>query len=67
MSEHNPRMEIKFQMDIPNSCVDCRFNTIDKADRYGGWYARCLINRDLKMAVKDAIERRHEKCPGRIV
>lgn len=59
-------MKFEFEIETPNSCIDCLFHTIDKLDRYGGWISRCLIDRDLKMAVKDSLERRHEKCPGRI-
>lgn len=59
-------MKFEFEIETPNSCIDCQFHTIDKLDRYGGWFSRCLINRDLNMAVKDSLERRHEKCPGRI-
>lgn len=59
-------MKFVFEIETPNSCIDCQFHTIDKLDRYGGWFSRCLIDRDLKMAVKDSLERRHEKCPGRI-
>lgn len=58
-------MKIEFEIDTPNACIDCRFHTIDKQDRYDGWISRCLIDRDLKMAVKDSLERRHEKCPGK--
>lgn len=57
-------MKVDFEMETPNSCIVCRFHTIDKMERYGGWISRCLIDRDLKMAIKDSLERRHEKCPG---
>ena len=59
-------MKFEFEIETPNACIDCLFHTIDKQDRYDGWISRCLIDRDLKMAVKDSLERRHEKCPGRI-
>lgn len=59
-------MKFEFEIKTPNSCIGCQFHTIDKLDRYGGWISRCLIDRDLKMTVKDSLERRHEKCPGRI-
>ena len=59
-------MKFEFETETPDRCIDCRFHTIDKMDRYGGWFARCLIDRDLKMTVKDSLERRHEKCQGRL-
>ena len=58
-------MKFEFEMETPNTCIECRFHAIDKQNRYDGWISRCLIDRDLKMAVMDSLSRRHEKCPGK--
>ena len=58
---------MKFNFDLlpsPEACIDCRFHTIDKKDRYEGWISRCLINRDIQIDVKEALQGRAKNCPG---
>lgn len=59
-------MKIEFEMPTPNACIECQFHTLVTDGRYGPWVLKCLLNSDIKTAVKEGLKKRNDNCPGRI-
>jgi len=58
-------VKFEFEMPTPDSCVECRFQTLKTDGRYGKWVFRCLIDEDIKIEAREGLKKRHPDCPGK--
>ena len=58
-------MKLSFEIQTPNSCVECRFHELKTDGRYGKWIFRCLLDENLIIQPRDGVDHRDPKCPGK--
>lgn len=57
-------MKFNFSIPTPKTCIECQFKDVHVSPGYGPLTVRCIINPELVIPARDAIEKRFDGCPG---
>ncbi len=58
-------MKLSFDIPTPKNCMECRFKLVTTEKRYGKWVIKCMIDPEVVMEPKKALEGRCQNCPGK--
>ena len=59
-------MKFEFDIPTPENCISCPFKEVRVSQGYGPLKLCCVIDKTLDIPASEGLERRSDKCPGKV-